>query len=127
MNIRKIANSATSKVNPNITIGWKKSTGYTINEDYEQVPYYETGTVRANVQAIEGDDLKLVDALNIQGTMRKVYLYENAQGVVRVDAKGGDLLIFPEVPGAPDRTWLVTHVMETWPNWSAVIVTLQND
>lgn len=127
MNLRKIANSATRRINRNIEISWEKSTGYTINEDFEQVPAYATGKVWANVQPVEGDDLKMVEALNIQGTMRKVYLYENAQGVVRVDDKGGDLLIFPEVPNAPDRTWLVSHVIETWPHWSSVIVTLQND
>ena len=127
MNLRKIANSVTQRINPNILISWRKSTGFAIDDSFEQVPSYETGEVWANVQAVAGDDLKHIDALNIQGTMRKVYLYGNAQGVVRVNEQGGDLLIFPEIPGTQNRTWLVTYVMETWPDWSSVIVTLQND
>ena len=41
--------------------------------------------------------------------------------------QGGDLLVFPEVDGAPARTWLVADVVETWPDWCHVLATLQVD
>jgi len=40
---------------------------------------------------------------------------------VRPLAKGGDLLDFG------GQTWLVTAVLETWPDWCKVGVTLQLD
>lgn len=47
------------------------------------------------VQAVTGEDLRLVDALNIQETVRVVYMNGAVQGVQRPDARGGDLLMIP--------------------------------
>ncbi|MCM1513228.1 MAG: hypothetical protein NC112_09015 [Oxalobacter formigenes] len=127
MNLRGIANSAIQVVNPDQKIIWRQSTGYTVNENYEQVPAYEEHEVAANIQALSGADLRQVDALNLQGTMRKVYLFGDVRAISRPDAEGGDLLLFPQVPGGEVQTWLVNVVSETWPGWCCVIVTLQND
>jgi len=62
----------------------------------------------------------------MRSIMRSVHLYGNVQGIVRTDSQGGDVLQFPEAPGGPPRNWRVTLVMETWPTWCRVIVTLQN-
>lgn len=127
MNLRGIANSAIQAVNPDQKIIWKKSTGYTVNQDYEQVPAYEEQEISANIQALSGADLRQVDALNLQGTMRKVYMFGDVRAISRPDAEGGDLLIFPQSPGEVPQTWLVSLVSETWPGWCCVIATLQND
>jgi hypothetical protein len=47
------------------------------------------------VQAVSGPDLDLVDALNIQETVRVVYMNGQAQGVQRPNAQGGDILKIP--------------------------------
>ena len=127
MNLRGIANSAIQAVNPDQVIVWKKSTGYTVNADYEQVPAYEEQEIPANIQALSGADLRQVDALNLQGTMRKVYMFGDVRAISRPDSEGGDLLIFPQTPGETPQTWLVSLVSETWPDWCCVIATLQND
>jgi len=62
-----------------------------------------------------------LESQNIQGVSRAIYLYEDAQSVVRPLGKGGDLLIFDNM------TWLVTVVFETWSDWCKVGVTLQDD
>jgi len=54
-----------------------------------------------------------------------VYMYGNVQGVVRADQQGGDILVFPEIPGGVNRNWRVISVAETWPTWAHVIVVLQ--
>lgn len=127
MNIRQIANTYTKVVNPNIEINWIQSTGYTTNDAGKRTPTTQTLTVCAQIQALSATDLQHVDGLNLTGVMRSVYLYGNAAGVVRADQIGGDILVFPEVPGGTDKKWLVTHVMETWDTWCHVIVTLQVD
>jgi len=127
MNLRKIANKYTQKINPNTLIEWKRSTGYASNEDFEQVPGYESVKVYANIQAMSGADLRQAEALNLQGTMRKVYLYGDVRAISRPDAVGGDLLIFSQTPNDKPQVWLVSQVSETWPDWCSVIVTLQMD
>ena len=125
MNLRNLANGLTSQINPNQTIGWTQSTGYTTNAAGKRIATSVTVNIQAQVQALSGRDLMHMDGMNTQGVMRTVFMYGNPQGVVRVDNKGGDMLQFPEVPGGANRNWLVTQVMETWPTWAKVVVTLQ--
>ncbi len=127
MNLRQIANGVTQTVNPNTSVTWMRSTGFSTSEDFQQVPEYESTTVLANVQALSGSDLQHINGLNIQGTMRKVYLYGDVKAISRPDATGADLLVFPQDPASSPQTWLVSQVMETWPDWCCVIVTLQTD
>lgn len=127
MNLRALVNRYTQVTNPNIQIQWVQSNGYTTNAAGKRTPQTLTLTVDAQVQALSATDLQHTDGLNITGVMRSVYLYGSAAGVVRVDQLGGDILVFPEVPGSCNRNWLVTQVVETWPDWCHVIVTLQDD
>ena len=127
MNLRLLANAVTQVTNPNISATWIPAAGsYTTAADGTRTPVTSTSTAQVQVQPISARDLMHMEALNIQGVMRSVHIYGNAQGVVRVDQKGGDQFQFPEIPGGVTRTWKVISVMETWPDWSRVIVVLQN-
>ena len=127
MNLRSLANKYTQITNKNQQINWIQSTGYVTDSAGKRTPTTIRLTVEAQIQALSASDLKQVDGLNITGVMRSVYLYGNAAGVVRVDQIGGDILVFPEIPGSTSRNWLVTQVVETWSDWCHVIVTLQKD
>lgn len=127
MDVRALVNPYTRMTNYNQQIQWIQSTGYTTNPAGKRTPTTITLTVWAQVQALSGTDLKHTDALNIQGVMRSVYMFGYPAGVIRADQIGGDILVFPELPGATPRNWLVTQVMENWETWSRVIVTLQQD
>lgn len=132
MNLHSIVRSAIGTVNREYLGIWMKSNGFTQNPDGTPVPAYTTNTgVPMQVQALSGRDLIHTDFISQQGVKRTVYLFGNVTGVVRPDAQGGDLLLFPEVRGGANRTWLVTHVLETWtpdvPGWCRVGVVLQTD
>lgn len=127
MNLRAIANKYTQVTNPNVQIQWVQSNGYITDNAGRRTPQTITLTVEAQIQALSASDLQHTDGLNINNVMRSVYLYGNAVGVVRVDGLGGDILVFPEIPGGCNRNWLITQVNETWPDWCHVIVTLQDD
>ena len=120
MNLRAIANAATQSINSNTPVTVKVSSGYTIDPTTRrQVPAYTTETGKANIQALDGKDLKQLDGLNIQGTIRAAYLYGNLAGIVRPDSKGGDLVEFNS------QSWLVVKVLETWPDWCKVAIVYQ--
>lgn len=125
MNLRNIVNRVTQTVNPNLTIDLLRSDGYTTAANGKQAPAFLTLSGAAQVQGLAAKDLQHMNNLNIQGVLRKVYLYGNWMGVVRSDAKGGDVLVFPQAPGMPDQQWKVVTVFETWPDWCAVGVVLQ--
>lgn len=126
MEIRGIANGAISAINGNQNIVWQKNQGYDTDNAGHRVPRLTNLSVKAQIQAVSAQVLKHIDALNIQGVMRSVYIYGNIQGIVRPDQKGGDILQFPEVPGGTIRNWLVVQVIETWASWGHVVVVLQN-
>lgn len=120
MDLRGLANGVTSSVNPNTTVGVKRSTGYTIGAGQRQVPTYAPVVYGpANIQALSSDDIKQLDGLNIQGTLRAVYLRGALAGVIRPDGTGGDLITFG------DQSWLVCKVLESWPTWTKAAVVLQ--
>jgi len=95
---------------------------YATQPDGTRVPNYETiPGVPMQVQALTVDDLKKAEGLNIQGIRQAIYLNGNWSGVDRVDKLGGDLIVLD------GKTWLVTMVLESWPDWCKVMVTLQNE
>ena len=119
MDLRGLANGVTATVNPNKTVTVRRSTGYTIGAGRKQVPAYaDPVTGPAQIQALDANDIKQLDGLNIQGTVRAIYLRGVLAGVVRPDGTGGDLV---EI-GA--ETWLVVKVLEGWPTWTKAAIVL---
>jgi hypothetical protein len=129
MNLHGIVRGAVTSVNPDVLGIWRHSAGSSIDPlTRRSVPAYtDTADVPLQVQALSGRDIKRLNYLSIQGVKRAVYMYGNAQGVNRPNVKGGDLLVFPEVPGEQAKVWLVAIVFETWPDWCRVGVALQVD
>lgn len=122
MDLRGIANGVTTAVNPNKTVTVLRSTGYTIGAGRKQVPSYAAPvTGPGQIQALDANDIKQLDGLNIQGTIRAIYLRGVLAGVVRPDGTGGDLV---QIDG---QNWLVVKVLEGWPTWTKAAIVLQGD
>lgn len=121
MDLRGIANAVSNTVNPNVIVSVKLSTGYTMGAGLKQVPSYAAPvTGPAQIQALDNSDLKQLDGLNLQGTIRAIYLRGALAGVVRESSKGGDLVI------VGSQTWLVVKVLESWPLWTKAAIVLQD-
>jgi len=127
MDLRGIANGVTTTVNPNETVTVLRSTGFTTGAGAKQVPSYAAPvTGPGQIQALDADDIKQLDGLNIQGTIRAIYLRGTLAGVVRPNQTGGDLVtIAAPAPVALRGTWLVVKVLESWPDWTKAAIVLQ--
>lgn len=131
MNLHGTVRGAITSVNPDVLAPFLSSTGNTVDEAGNQTPSYADAiNIPIQVQALSGSDKKAVNFMNLQTVLRSVYCYGNKQGVERVVQKGGDILQFREVPNPrtdanPVRNWLVIKVVETWPDWSKVVVSMQ--
>lgn len=121
MNLHQLASGYIGSVNPMIPVTVQQSTGYTTDANYNQVPTYITINAIGQVQPLSSSDVRKLEGLNIQGVTQAVYLNGNFEGVFRVLGKGGDLLQFN------GYTYLVTAVLERWPNWCKVGVVMQLD
>lgn len=127
INLRAIANAVSSTINPNVEVTLRISDGYTIGAGARQVPSYLPDNVGpGQLQALDGEDLKQIANMNVQGSIRALYLYGTMAGVIRPQEKGGDL-IFMQDPNDPliTQTWLCVKVLETWPTWSKSAIVLQ--
>lgn len=119
MNLRGMANRATSTINPNVPGVFQVNTGFTTLPGGKRVPSYNSVDVIVQLQELSSTDLRQVDSVNIQGILRSAYLNGNFNGVNRPEQKGGDILMIGE------EKWLVVKVPELWPDWCRVIINLQ--
>ena len=120
MDLRGLANAVSNTVNPNKIVTVLRSTGFTVGVGRKQVPTYATPvTGPAQIQALDANDIKQLDGLNIQGTIRAIYLHGSLAGVVRPDGIGGDLV---QIDG---QNWLVVKVLEGWSDWTKAAIVLQ--
>lgn len=133
MNLRKIANSITRSINPNVGAVLLRSIGAAKKPGGVRVPQYGQTPIQVQVQALSFGDLAQLDGLNIQGVRRKIYLDGFAAGVIRVARQGGDVLIFERGLLPEGTTWLAVHVLEQWQDgfagaaWCTVAITLQDE
>lgn len=121
--VRGVANAVTSgKVNKNVAVSIRTSTGYTIDPaTRRQVPIYSVTTGFGSLQALDGDELKQLDGISQQGVLRALYLYGDIAGVIRPDGRGGDMITIA------NREWLVVKVLEHWesPTWVKLAIAYQ--
>ncbi len=127
MDLRSLANSVSNAINENMIVSVKASTGNTIGAGLKQVPTYAAPvTGPAQLQALDGTELRQFANLNLQGILRAIYLRGPLAGVIRPTSKGGDLVVIADpAPVQFQGTWLVVKVMETWPLWTKCAICLQ--
>lgn len=121
MNLHAFVSPLIGVINPMIPITVQQSTGYAVDANYNQVPSYTALNATGQVQPLSASDTRKLEGMNIQGVTQSVYLNGNFEGVFRVLGKGGDLLVFN------GYTYLVNAVLERWPDWCKVGVTMQLD
>lgn len=117
---------AIGSINPFVSATVSRSTGYTTAADGSRTPTYTTFTISTQVQALTYSDLDHLDGLNIQGVRRAIYLTGNVMAAVRVDQRGGDIITFPSGTLPEGNVWLAAYVLEAWPDWVKVAISLQN-
>lgn len=120
MDLRTIANTVTDAVNPNVMVSVQASTGYTIGAGLKQVPSYAAAvTGYAQVQDLTQADIKHLEGLNIQGSVRIIILKGELNAAVRPHVQGGDLVLIGS------DTYLTVAVLEQWTLWSRCAIQLQ--
>jgi hypothetical protein len=124
MNLQLVVSGPISAVNPDSLVTVQQSNGYATGPDGKSAPQYlpAVSGVRAQIQPLQWRDLEMISGLNLQGTRRKIWVQGEVDGIIRVQMKGGDLIIL-----ADGSVYLVALVSEQWSSlWCSVICTLQD-
>jgi len=125
MNLNNVVSGITASINPRLVCQYQSSIGNTVGANGKLVPSYASAvSVLVQVQPLSSTDLRMLDALNLQGNFRAMYVSANWQGINRPEVKGGDLITEPD-----GTVWLVTTELEAWSasaGWTKVAVTQQN-
>jgi hypothetical protein len=126
LNLHGIVRGVVTAVNADETVAVSSSNGTTPSGagDGTVVPVYTTASFGAQVQPLSGRDLRQIASLNLQGTLKKIYLYGDVEAIVRNVDKGGDLVMRSD-----GSVWKTTIVFEGWDTvgWCAIGCTLQTD
>lgn len=128
MNLQAVANGVITAINPNFPATLLISTGNTV-VNFVQTPTWDSVAVSAQVQPLTSGDLRQLDALNIQGAQKAIWINGAALGISRIKQRGGDLIVFPDGTLPEGNTWLVLASLEQWQGatWAHVAVSLQDD
>lgn len=120
MDIRNIANTLSSFVNPNTEVTIRASNGYTVGTGAKQIPQYLPDVLgTAQLQAADEEFLKKESGLNLEAVYKFLYISGQIYGAVRLNDKGGDLVIINA------EIWLTVKIIERWPLWCKILLCLQ--
>ena len=126
MNLRAIANSAITSVNPNLPAVLKLNDGYTTDATGKRKSGYSEHPVTVQTQTLSTQDLSLFEGLAQQGTLLYAYVTGQFHGLRRQDGKGADKLVFAAYGETETTEWLVKQVVESWPDWCKVLLWRQH-
>lgn len=130
VNLRTIANRATSGVNPNVSASVQICNGYSTGGGLRRTATYAAPiTVIVQVQALSKKDVEHLDSLNITNAERSCYSNIQLTAVDRKTQSGGDLVTYMDPVARTMDTWLVVAVLEGWSTagWSRVALAKQLD
>jgi hypothetical protein len=128
VNLHSIVAPVIGVVNTNESVTLYQNSGFTTSPDFSRTPVYATLTMRAQVQGLQSDDIRVLNGVGIQGERRKAYLWGAWTGMVRSLQKGNDLVARPD-----GSLWKVAYVFEDFGHdlvgssgWCSVAIVLQN-
>ncbi|WP_230585943.1 hypothetical protein [Xenorhabdus bovienii] len=122
MNIREMANSLITTVNPNINAVLVINNGYTINEAGEQIPDYSEHDIIVQLQSLSTRDLDHLGVINQQGQFIYAYAKGQISALRRTKDKGSDRMKFAAYGEDAVSEWNVTQVIESYPTWVKVLL-----
>ena len=122
MNLRGIANSITTSVNPNQSAILRINDGYTVSDSGEQIPQYTNDPITIQPQSLETSDLEHLDLMNQQGQFLYVYANGRISGLRRSLGLGSEHIIFTPYGEDEPVDWMVKRVLESFPDWVKVLL-----
>lgn len=122
INVRRMANSMTSMVNPNRDAILRVNIGFITDDVGNQKPLFDKMPVKIQAQSLqsgESDHLGLVDR---QGEFISAYAYGSISAIQRWLKRGESQLVFVPYGESEQAVWNVDKVLESYPSWVRLLL-----
>ena len=126
MNLRAIANSLTSTINPNIPATLLMNQGYITSVSGKRTESFIEEPVTLQIQSLSAHERQEFDGLLQQGQMLNVYITGQLHVLRRIQGKGAERLRFVAFGETEPSEWLVKSLTESWASWCKVVVWRQH-
>ena len=122
MNLRSIANSVTTSINPNIDAILRVNEGHTVNDAGKQIPSFTETSITVQPQSLSTQDLEHLNLMSQQGQF--IYAYANGRisALRRSLGKGAEQIVFTPYGEDEPVAWRVKQVIESYPDWVKVLL-----
>lgn len=122
MNLRNIANSVITGINPNIKAKLIVNDGYEIDDYGNQIPKTEELEITIQTQSLSTQDLQHLNLVSQQGSFLYAYTDHFLFALRRPLQLGQDKLVFKPYGESNETEWLIKQVVESYSNWNKVLV-----
>lgn len=122
MNLRNIANSVITGINPNIKAKLIVNDGYEIDDYGNQIPKTEELEITIQTQSLSTQDLQHLNLVSQQGSFLYAYTDHFLFALRRPLQLGQDKLVFKPYGESDETEWLIKQVVESYSNWNKVLV-----
>lgn len=125
MNLRGIANSVITSVNPNQQATLKINVGNTVDDAGNQIPQFDEKEITVQPQSIETKDLEHLNLISQQGQFLYAYASGQISGLRRSQGLGNESVIFTAYGELEPSEWIVKRVIESYSDWVKVLLCRQ--
>lgn len=122
MNLRGIANSVITSINPNIQATLRVNEGYTVDAAGNQIPKFSETEITVQPQSLSTQDLEHLNLISQQGQFIYVYANGRISALRRPMNDGNDQIVFTPYGEDEPVTWKVKQVIESFPDWVKVLL-----
>lgn len=122
MNLRSIANSVITSVNPNQSAILKINEGNTVDDEGNQIPRLTETPITIQPQSIATADLEHLNLVSQQGQFLYAYANGSISALRRSLGKGSERIVFTPYGEDSPVEWIVKQVIESYPDWVKVLL-----
>ena len=122
MNLRSIANSVITSVNPNQSAILKINEGNTVDDEGNQIPRLTETPITIQPQSIATADLEHLNLVSQQGQFLYAYANGSISALRRSLGKGSERIVFTPYGENSPVEWIVKQVIESYPDWVKVLL-----
>lgn len=122
INVRAMANTMTSMVNPNMDAILRVNEGYTVDAAGNQIPSFTEQNIKIQAQSLESKERDHLGLVDHQGEYISVYAFGSITAIQRWLNRGASQLIFTPYGETAPVTWSVNKVLESYSTWVRILL-----
>lgn len=122
INVRRMANSMTSMVNPNRDATLRVNIGFITDDAGNQKPSFDEMPVKIQAQSLQSDESDHLGLVDRQGEFISAYAYGSISAIQRWLKRGESQLVFVPYGETEQVAWNVDKVLESYPTWVRLLL-----